>query len=62
VADGWLSGKAGEGLYAQQREGLLRELRERGFRTMGEALRWCEERLGVKVSIDQMRLLFQKWV
>jgi len=29
---------------------------------MGEALRWCEERLGVKVSIDQMRLLFQKWV
>jgi hypothetical protein len=29
---------------------------------MGEAVRWCEERLGVKVSIDQMRLLFQKWV
>jgi len=49
-------------LYARQREGLLRELRERGFRTMGEAVRWCEERLGVKVSIDQMRLLFQKWV
>jgi len=31
VADGWLSGKAGEGLDARQREGLLRELRERGF-------------------------------
>jgi transposase len=62
VADGWLSEKAEEGLDARQREGLLRDLRERGFRTMGEAVRWCEERLGVKVSIDQMRLLFQKWV
>ena len=62
MADGWLSGKAGEGLDVRQGEGLLRESRERGFRTVGEAVRWCEERLGVKVSIDQMRLLFQKWV
>jgi len=49
-------------LDVRQGEGLLRESRERGFRTVGEAVRWCEERLGVKVSIDQMRLLFQKWV
>ena len=62
MADGRLSGKAGEGLDVRQGEGLLRESRERGFRTVGEAVRWCEERLGVKVSIDQMRLLFQKWV
>ncbi len=31
-------GRHGEGFDAQQRECLLRELRERGFRTIGEGL------------------------
>ena len=34
---GGYRGRHGEGLDAQQRECLLRELLERGFRTIGEA-------------------------
>ena len=35
---GGYRGRHGEGLDAQQRECLLRELRERDFRTIGEAV------------------------
>jgi len=35
---GGYRGRQGEGLDAQQRECLLRELRERGFRTIGEVV------------------------
>ena len=44
-----------------QREALMRRATEERFRTLGEAVQWCEAEFGVKVKYSKLYYWFWKW-